>query len=291
MDSSDLLQSCANSSYRLPQPTDMARMGRPKISFAVRKKRKASELLPHPTAPATDSDSEQQSHTSPGPNSEALRSQPESHITVDAEQQQPKFPLARAHEPSKKDAPVITVLTDAASKKFPFGSPPEGVQGLQQFGLRPFVRESGNMAEPPAKRAKRTDSSAMWDRNDRPSRPLVERDVKDAAPGRERREDRDRDRDRLRDGDRDRNRDRDRQHDRDDRRHWSRSRDKAVKRRERSRSQQHDGGRHTNGDKGREARVGRDRRDRERSMSRDRHRSRRGRVYGQFLAHSIPTAN
>ncbi|KAF7114008.1 hypothetical protein CNMCM5793_006191 [Aspergillus hiratsukae] len=90
------------------------------------------------------------------------------------------------------------------------------------------------MAEPPAKRARRLDSSTMWDLGDRNTRsPEPDSDITRSP----RRDAYQKD-DRRRDGPR------------DDRRHRSRSRDRAERRRERSRS--------------------RDRRDRDRDRDRDR---------------------
>lgn len=128
------------------------------------------------------------------------------------------------------------------------------------------------MAEPPSKRAKRTDSSIMWDRNERPPRD---------APPRDRKDKRD-------------DRDRDRTNGHDDRRHRSRSRDKRRER-SRSRERERDGGRDRrdkdrHGDRGgREVRdrKGRDRtRSRSRSRSRDRRPARKGEVHSESM-HSL----
>lgn len=233
-------------------------MGRPKISFAVGKKRKASELITNPTAPAQGSASSNLLRSSSEVISEAVAVPPED---VDPLHHKREASLAKAHELSKS-APGVTAPTDPVSKRLQSGATPKAIRNPQQLGSSPVLRESKNMAEPPAKRAKRTDSSAMWDRNERPPRPPLDRDTKDAASGRDRRDDRDRDRDR------------DRGQGRDDRRHRSRSRNRVEKRRERSRSRERDGGRSRNGDKGRD---GGNRKDRERSTSRERHRPRRGR--------------
>ena len=122
------------------------------------------------------------------------------------------------------------------------------------------------MAEPPAKRAKRTDSSAMWERNSpRPSEEsrhsrttngnnerTAKREVPDQAHGRERSY-RSRSRERRREG--------------------SRSMiERLEKRRDRSRSRDREADRkHRVKERG----SGREERDRERSRSRDRHRSSR----------------
>lgn len=124
---------------------------------------------------------------------------------------------------------------------------------------RPLVNPNQSMAEPPAKRAKRTDSSAMWERNSSRATDTDRKysSTKETRNGRDRRDDRDRD------------------HRREDGRRRSRSRDRTDKRRDRSRSRERDGGRHRNGERGGEE----DRRDRERTTSRERHRPRRGEQY------------
>ncbi|PYH38373.1 SNUT3/LISCH7 family protein [Aspergillus neoniger CBS 115656] len=111
------------------------------------------------------------------------------------------------------------------------------------------------MTEPPAKRARRVDSSAMWDQDDRRTRsPEVEPDYTRSP----RREHIAKD-DGRRDGPR------------DDRRYRSRSRDRRDRRRERSRSRDR-----RDRDRRDRDRDGRGMRDRERSVSRDRHYDRRG---------------
>lgn len=133
------------------------------------------------------------------------------------------------------------------------------------------------MAEPPAKRARRTDSAAMWDRTSKPSdtRDKPQDSTKGGKrPGDRSREERDnRDHRHGRDepsrrslspsGDRTRDRDRERRKER------SRSRDKGLGRPvngDRSRSRTRGGKRRRDGE----------RRDRERSGSGERQRSRRG---------------
>ena len=164
--------------------------------------------------------------------------------------------------------PSNSTSSDVRSK------PPRSEQPETSKARRPRKpkKRDSDMAEPPAKRAKRTDSSAMWERSS--SRPAdVEhhkgRSTNESGTTREKRDNRDR------------------YHGRDERRHRSRSRDRAEKWRERSRSRDRerrdggkkrsgswdrDGGRHRNGDRGDE----REKRDRKRSTSRERHRSRRG---------------
>ncbi|KAJ5330820.1 hypothetical protein N7476_000603 [Penicillium atrosanguineum] len=104
------------------------------------------------------------------------------------------------------------------------------------------------MAEPPAKRARRVDSSAMWDTNDsnpRSAEPESDLDRRRPTPRDDRRDT-----------------------PRDDRRYRSRSRDRKDTKRERSWSRdRRDNGR---------ARDGRGPRDRKRSTSRDRGNERRG---------------
>ncbi|PGH17264.1 hypothetical protein AJ80_04906 [Polytolypa hystricis UAMH7299] len=114
------------------------------------------------------------------------------------------------------------------------------------------------MAEPPAKRARRTDSSAMWDMNERSSRPgsrggeHVDGPLKRDIPGKE---------DFKRSNP-----------PREDRRPRSRSRDRDDRRRDRSRSRDRKSRRSSrDGRRG----GGRGERERERSMSRDRGHSRR----------------
>ena len=123
------------------------------------------------------------------------------------------------------------------------------------------------MTEPPAKRAKRTDSSAMWERNS--PRPidgsLQARATNGTSSIREKREDRDRHH--GRDDRRHRSRSKERRRDR------SRSKDRPEKpRKERSYSQERGARRH----KDAEQDGIRDRRDKERNRSREKHRSRRG---------------
>ena len=122
------------------------------------------------------------------------------------------------------------------------------------------ILSTRDMAEPPAKRSKRTDSSAMWERNSsRPTDIEHKHSVsKELSNGRDHRDHRDR------------------HHGRDDVKRRSRSRDRKEKRRDRTRSRERDSRRYRNGEKNGEWNGERDRRDRERSTSRERHRSRRG---------------
>ncbi len=119
-----------------------------------------------------------------------------------------------------------------------------------------------SMAEPATKRARRTDSAAMWDSSNRDSK----------GSERESKEYKSRGAERDRGGRYD---DSSRTYGRDDRRRRSRSRDAAARRRERSRSRDRDEAR-SRGGRDRNGRDARDRKDRERSVSRERHRSRRG---------------
>lgn len=188
---------------------------------------------------------------------------------------QPRGPLKRSHSPpSARGAPPDSTFTPSI-----------------QDTRRPVP--SCVMTEPPAKRAKRTDSSAMWDRNspgprdDSGREPRGGRHNEREGANRGGRRDvvkdtRDDARSRL---DAPRREGRERDHGRDtERRHRSRSRDRRDRRQDRSRSRDGRGPRHK--DEQRRDRSqdrdrhrdgdGRDRRDRERDRSRDRHRTRRG---------------
>lgn len=141
------------------------------------------------------------------------------------------------------------------------------------------INRSPDMAEPPTKRAKRTDSAAMWERTSRPT------DTKD-KPRDPPRDTRHKD-------------DRNRKHGREDwtRRSRSRSRDRrrdrdGERRRDRSKSRDRKGTRPMNGsyspqrerDEKRRRDEGRRDRDRDRSVSRERHRSRRGKLNTPSIA-------
>lgn len=139
---------------------------------------------------------------------------------------------------------------------------------LKTSHLEPQVPDSfttsqkAKMAEPPVKRARRTDSSTMWDMNDK-RRHSSEPDSDYERPSRREPPARD---DGPRNGVR------------DDRRYRSRSRERAERRRERSRSRDR-----RDRDRDRDGRRDRDKdrdrrgaRDRERSTSRDRYYDRRG---------------
>lgn len=173
-------------------------------------------------------------------------------------------------------AVVATQSTDHSplehSKPEPSTKPTSLTQELKSVSSPQIAKSLHTMAEPPAKRAKRTDSSAMWDRNS-----VRGAEVEDRSRSNEGMNDR---RDR-----RDKRDERSRHHGRDDRRYRSRSRD-VEKRRERSHSREKE----KNGNRDstrrrsrsrdrhrtRDRSDDRDRRDRKRSTSRDRHRSRRG---------------
>ncbi|KAB8237724.1 hypothetical protein ETB97_000235 [Aspergillus alliaceus] len=105
------------------------------------------------------------------------------------------------------------------------------------------------MAEPPAKRARRADSSAMWDMDDRRTRSPEQDSEYNRSPRREAH---------LKDDGR-------RDGPRDDRRYRSRSRDRRDRRRDRSRSRDR-----------RDRDRGHNRRDLERSSSRDKYYDKRG---------------
>ncbi|CEL01700.1 Putative U4/U6.U5 tri-snRNP-associated protein 3 [Aspergillus calidoustus] len=116
------------------------------------------------------------------------------------------------------------------------------------------------MAEPPAKRARRVNSSAMWDTEERRTRSPEADSAVDKASRRDTH---------IEDGRRDGHR--------EDRRYRSRSRDRREKRRERSRSTDYrDRDRDRDSDRRDRIRDGRDARARDRSTSRDRYSERRG---------------
>lgn len=136
-------------------------------------------------------------------------------------------------------------------------------------------QHSVDMAEPPAKRAKRTDSAAMWEHTSKPTdtRNKPRDPPGDTKPkeGRDRRDDKARKHGREERPRRSRSRSRERRRDRD-----------GQRRKDRSRSEERRGGRLANGSHspprerdGKRRREG-ERRDRDRSLSRERHRSRRG---------------
>lgn len=122
-----------------------------------------------------------------------------------------------------------------------------------------------DMAEPPSKRTKRTDSAALWDKTDGSGR---DHDRDSREPDRK-------PIDRERHGDHGR-----RASGRDERRYRSRSREIAERRRDRSRSRERTNHR---------GRHGRRERDRSRSRSRDRDRNgvRRGRYTQSILSNDI----
>ncbi|KAI9036691.1 SNUT3/LISCH7 family protein [Aspergillus affinis] len=112
------------------------------------------------------------------------------------------------------------------------------------------------MTEPPAKRARRVDSSTMWDMNDEEGRPDEAESDFDRSPRRETHSKEDG----RRDGPR------------DDRRYRSRSRDRRDRRRDRSWSRDRRDRDRDRKERDRDERGPRDRR----SVSRDRHHERRG---------------
>ncbi|KAL8725767.1 MAG: hypothetical protein Q9166_007167 [cf. Caloplaca sp. 2 TL-2023] len=179
----------------------------------------------------------------------------------------PSFQVAKSPvTPSAAVTPTTAITVDASP----------GYHQLPDNRFNQSRKHASKMAEPPAKRAKRTDSAAMWDRN---SKPTDTRDKPQEPPAESRRKE-----------NRERKDDKDRKHGRDgrDRRSRSRSRERVRDRdheregrRQRSTSRDRGGGRHVNGDRsrsrerdGKRRRDG-ERRDRDRSVSRDRHRSRR----------------
>jgi hypothetical protein len=141
---------------------------------------------------------------------------------------------------------------------------------------------ASGMVEPPAKRARRTDSAAMWDKDESTTAPKAQRPSEDLRDPKRK----DSQRDPL-NGVKDRRRN---EEGRDGGRRRSRSRERYQSRRERSRStdrpakdkdRDHDGDRVRGGRRDRDRERGRDhrgsRRERERSRSADRHRSSKGR--------------
>ncbi|OKL62613.1 hypothetical protein UA08_01420 [Talaromyces atroroseus] len=115
------------------------------------------------------------------------------------------------------------------------------------------------MAEPPAKRARRTDSAAMWDTNEKRSRPSYSPEPESDQARHSRPEDT-------------------RKSARDDRRYRSRSRDRYARKRDRSvsRDRFERPGDHDRDGYRDSKRDGRGMRDRDRSSSRDRYYNRRG---------------
>ena len=143
------------------------------------------------------------------------------------------------------------------------------LEPVPAFGSRESSRfhTDNNMEEPPAKRARRTDSSAMWERNDT-SATSSPRPHDDDRDSRHKGSERD---DKRRDG---------------NHRRRSTSRDRNNRKRDRSRSpvrSDRDRDRDKNRDRDRVRDIGRDRdregrsrRDPDRSRSRDRHRGSKG---------------
>ncbi len=165
--------------------------------------------------------------------------------------------------------------TEIESPKFSFSLQPAPKLPIQSTGI------ASVMADPSAKRAGRTDSAAMWDKNESTSAPKSQRPTEDSREINRK----DSDRDSVNDiKERRRNDER-----RDDGKRLSRSRDRYQTRRERSRSRDRPSkgkDRDRDRDRVREDRRGADRdrdrdhrgnrRERERSRSPDRHRSSKG---------------
>ena len=243
-----------------------------KVSFALsgRRKRKASSLTSqHPEDDDTTALGEALYHPSATNEDSAL------HFSVSS---------LRKCESLGKPAVLATQLVNPSPPRFsqvkPLGKITPLTQKQKAVESQPAVKSLHTMAEPPAKRTKRTDSSAMWDRNSARGT--------EAEPKSRSNEDMDDRRDK-----RDRRDERNRQHGREDRRLRSRSRD-VEKRRERSRSREKDKSgnkdstrrrsRSRDRYRNRDRSDDRDRRDRKRSTSRERHRSRRGKfTSGPFL--------
>ncbi|MCJ1465057.1 hypothetical protein MMC07_003673 [Pseudocyphellaria aurata] len=253
-------------------------MDRPKISFAVGK-RKASGFDEQSSISESIASTSSETESAPLPKKDAVS---KSTPSIDD-----KLPLSSLQGSSRlTPSPVLLSKKPSAGHATP--SPPS--QQSKTLNAPKSIKISHKMAEPPAKRAKRTDSSAMWERNSaRTDTELKLSSTNDASSTRQKREEREKRGDRERLDERERRDERNRYLGRDDRRHRSRSRDRVEKRRERSRSRERerdrdrgnrgkrsrsgdrDGGRHKNGDRGED----RDKRDRRRSTSRERNRSRR----------------
>lgn len=269
-----------------PQPQRSASasaMGRPKISFAVGSKRKTS-FDEQPACSESDSSTSSKAESTPH-----SKHDPVSTSQSSINDKLPGHSLEGSFKPlPSAGVPSNNLRADHES------SSPSLPQQSKILKASKSTKKGHKMAEPPAKRAKRTDSSAMWDRNSKRSTDSEHkpRSTNEAGGVREKRGDRERP------DEKERRDERDRHHGRDDRRHRSRSRDRTEKRRERSRSRERerdrdragrskrsrsrdrDGGKHKSGERGED----RDKRDRRRSTSRERHRSRRG-LY--ILCHSI----
>lgn len=265
-----------------------AAMDRTKISFAVGAKRKASGFDQQPANSESDPSALSKRESAPQSEQDAVFI-----IQSSINDQSPGNSLEGPSRP--------TLSPGLRSNYLKAGHTTLAAPLPQQSETSRASKSTKNrheMAEPLAKRAKRTDSSAMWERNSARSADAEHksRSTNEAGSTREKRDEREKRGDRERPDERDRRDERDRHygrdghHGRDDRRHRSRSRERAEKRRERSRSRERardrdrdgrskrsrsrdkDGGRHKNGDRGDD----REKRDRRRSTSRDRHRSRRG---------------
>lgn len=242
-----------------------------KVSFAMsgRRKRKASSLTPrYPEDDDTTVPGEALDHPSATNEGSAL------HFSVSN---------SRNCESLGKTAVSATQLVNRSpprsSQVKRLGKITPLTQKQKVADSQPAVKSLHTMAEPPAKRTKRTDSSALWDRNS----------ARGAEPEPEPKSRSNEDMDDRRDK-RDRRDERNRQHGREDRRHRSRSRD-VEKRRERSRSREKDKSgnkdstrrrsRSRDRYRNRDRSDDRDRRDRKRSTSKERHRSRRGKFKGE----------
>ena len=215
-----------------------------RISFQLGEKRKFTAELFELPRPAHDKSTSDQDNK--GQNNDTVKEQ---FIKVS----NPGVPTQK--EAEVKDAEITDKATTPSSHSQLSNKRCSKTPSSHQI-LRPPSGPKMTTTEPPAKRAKRTDSSAMWEHN---SSRTADRDyrysaVKEMSNGRDRRDDRDRYRGR------------------DDGRRRSRSRDRPEKRRDRSRSRERDSVKYRNGERGGE----RDRRDMERTASRERHRSRRG---------------
>lgn len=222
----------------------------------------------------------------PHPSPDSAHSCPVSDITSHHEQEE-ELRVAKFPEDDEASNQTRTP-SPTTQKSFPFtlqavhSTLPDPTQRylhpLQPSYLVPY----GSMVEPsPAKRAKRTDSTAMWDRSSLKP-PNTDHNVLRDTNSSERhiRSDRDRREDlsrRSRSRSRERIRDRDRDRDRKRERSWSRERDHRRFTSGRSRSRERNDGRQYDGDS-------RSNRKTERSGSRDRYLSQKRGGSPHFIA-------
>ena len=277
-----------------------------RISFAMTRKHLASNdparqtesnlLAPFPSPAVVPTDLRTNASKAPsserGPEVRSERQAAFKSTTVKADKQQRSSDGDRVKD---HDAYSLNISQHSRSLKRTHSPPAARTLPSEHSGTLPAPNsvppvQKSSMTEPPAKRAKRTDSSAMWDRNS--PRPREEEERGSREDGRVQRE-RDNRRNRrdvekdTRDNAKDR-RDaprregRERDHDKDtERRQRSRSRERKERKRERSRSRDREA-RYKNERRRERSRDvhrrrdddGQSRRDHGRARSRDKHRSR-----------------